>query len=85
MPRNIQTVQSKAECRASLEGDRLRSVERLKELEKQQLHGDFSIELARKINVLRYHIEVIENRLNGEFQAEYHYDSILDVPKNQRK
>ena len=85
MPRNTQTVQSKAECRASLEGDRLRSVERLKELEKQQLNGDFSIELARKINVLRYHIEVLENRLNGEFQAEYRHESILHVPKVQPK
>lgn len=78
-------MQSKAECRASLEGDRLRSVERLKELEKQQLNGDFSIELARKINVLRYHIEVIQNRLNGEFQAEYRHESILQVPKIHQK
>jgi hypothetical protein len=85
MQRNIQTVQSKAECRASLEGDRLRSVERLKELEKKQLNGDFSIELARKINVLRYHIEVLENRLNGEFQAEYRHESILQVPKIIKK
>ena len=79
------TVQSKAECRVSLEGDRLRSAEKLNELEKQQLNGDFSIELARKINVLRYHIEVIDNRLSGEFQAEYRHESILQVPKVQPK
>lgn len=85
MSRNTQTVQSKAECRVSLEGDRLRSVEKLKELEKQQLNGDFSIELARKINVLRYHIEVLENRLSGEFQSEYRHESILHVPKVQPK
>lgn len=79
------TVQSKAECRVSLEGDRLRSVEKLNELERQQLNGDFSIELARKINVLRYHIEVLDNRLSGEFYAEYRHESILQVPKIQQK
>ena len=85
MASNKRTVHSKAECRASLEGDRLRSVEKLKELEKQQLNGDYSIELSRKISVMRYHIEVVKNRLNGEFQAEYRHESILSVPKNQTK
>lgn len=79
------TKQSKAECRNTLESDRLRSVKRLEELEKQQLNGDFSIELARKINVLRYHLEVLENRINGEFECDYRHDAELHVPKNQQK
>jgi hypothetical protein len=54
-------------------------------MEKQQRNGDFSIELSRNISVLRYHIEVLENRLSGEFQAEYRHESILQVPKIQQK
>jgi hypothetical protein len=85
MGSNKKTVQSKAECRVSLEGDLHRSAKRLEELEKQQRDGDFSIELAREINIKRYHIEVVENRLNGEFEAEYRHESILQVPKNYQK
>lgn len=82
---NPKTAQSKSECRQQLSTELDKCAERLKELESGQLAGDFSIEMSRKISVLRYHIEVTENRLNGLFEASYQTDFVFNVPKAEKK
>lgn len=75
------TFQSKQECKESLSTELNKCAERLIELENAQLAGDFSIEMSRKISILTYHIEVLENRLNGTFEVSYLHDAELIVPK----
>lgn len=65
------TFQSKQECRHSLSTELAKCAEQLLELENAQMDGDFSIEMSRKISILSYHMEVLENRLNGNFEASY--------------
>lgn len=64
---NKQSKQSKLDSRESLQSERNRCAEEVAQLEKQQLAGDFSIELSRQISTKRYHIEVLTRRINGEF------------------
>jgi len=56
----------------------------LKVLRSKQLSGDYSAETAREINILSYHMEVIENRLNGKFDDTYRCEMELSIPKTQR-
>lgn len=79
------TVQSKIECKEQLNTELHKSAKCLAELEATQRAGDFSIELARRIFVLRYHMEVITNRINGTFQINYAHEAIYNVPKDIRK
>jgi len=62
-----------------------KSAEKLKVLKKLQAAGDFSIEMSRQISVLSYHMEVLKNRINGNFTANYRIESEFEVPKNTRK
>jgi hypothetical protein len=77
------TMQSTLEFKHQLNTELNKCAEKLTELESAQLAGDFSIELARKINVLRYHMEVIENRLSGSFESTYRTEFEIEVPKKQ--
>lgn len=63
------TAENKRECRWALSTELSKCAERVASLLVIQLTGDFSAETARKINLLSYHIEVLENRLNGTFTA----------------
>lgn len=71
MRHDLKNQKSVRECQHQLTTEQSRCADELLVLEEKQLAGDFSAETARKINLARYHLEVINNRLNGNFTNDY--------------